>query len=71
MVNERLEISDAGLQVIIEGMTPEQAFRTALSGLLESVLMDTGNYKGFMYLNHAEVRDPDSGPTDPTRRMYF
>lgn len=39
--------------------------RIALSVLIETVLMDTGNYHGFRYA------DGNAGKTDDTRRVYF
>lgn len=71
LVNERMQISDEALhRAIIVDQTPAQAYRTALSGLLESVLMETGNYRGFVFLDHTKAREPGD-PTDETRRRYF
>lgn len=42
-----------------------RAERSALAVLLESVLMETGNYHGFRY------RDGNNGETDDTRRAYY
>jgi hypothetical protein len=39
--------------------------RVGIATLLERVLHDTGNYKGFRYI------DGDHGNTDDTRRHYF
>lgn len=51
-----------------------QAERQALAVLLESVLMDTGNYKGFQYLS-SEFIDRDTATFrenyDATRRKYL
>jgi len=47
-----------------EGNTPE--FRSALAGLLEGVLHDTGNYHGFQYIGEWQ-----EGVTDETRRVYY
>jgi len=39
--------------------------RVALAVMLESVLLDTGNYKGFRFT------DGNAGNTDGSRRFYF
>jgi len=43
-----------------EGMTPEE--RNVVSVLLEQVLMDTGNYRGFGYLELG---------CDESKRVYY
>ena len=42
--------------------------RTAAATILEEVLMRTGNYKGFRYLDERDNSHPDF---DSTRRFYF
>lgn len=46
--------------------------RMAVAGLVESVLMETGNYKGFGYTdqNGAPVHYV-KGETDESRRQYY
>jgi hypothetical protein len=39
--------------------------RTAGNTILEVVLMECGQYKGFRYI------DPDAQPADDTKRYYF
>lgn len=41
------------------------AFRTGIAMVLETVLTDTGNYKGFRYA------DLDHGNTDSSKRAYY
>lgn len=43
-------------------------FRRGVASLLESILMDTGNYEGFGYL---QKYDPDSLSFDETKRVYY
>jgi hypothetical protein len=42
-------------------------YRRGLMGLLETVLHDTGNYRGFRYLETPYVE----GETDETRVAYY
>lgn len=54
------------------GKTPEEIernrhYRFGLASLLESILHDTGNYKGFGYLD-TPYRE---GITDESRRHYY
>jgi hypothetical protein len=67
MVNHRLRLSDEALAhgILKETDTPGQAFRKALYGLLEPVLMEADQYKGFAYL------EPPVGDYDETRRAYY
>jgi hypothetical protein len=41
------------------------AYRQGVAAVLESVLMDTGNYKGF------EFTDGNNGRTDMSKRRYY
>jgi hypothetical protein len=51
---------------MLEASAPEVTDgRTALAVLLESVLMETGNYSGFRFT------DGNNGDTDRTRRHYY
>jgi hypothetical protein len=75
-VNDRLALSTCG---------PDG--RKGMCTVVEHVLMETGNYAGFMYLNQASVPaghkpgiihryDPETGEPDhefpdETRRFYF
>lgn len=43
--------------------------RDAVNALLETVLHDTGNYKGFRYLDGTEA--VHSGSYDESRRYYY
>jgi hypothetical protein len=70
MVNRGLETSSSTLY--LEGLTPEQAFRTGLTAVLEQVLMSTGNYKGFAYQRSELQSDGTLKPDyDNTRRKYY
>ena len=57
-------------------MNAGEAYRMALASLLESVLHETGNYRGFGYQEGQVTRHAD-GPgdspdiTDETRRVYY
>lgn len=47
--------------------------RLAVCSLIEHVLMDTGNYRGFGYLPGVVdfTTDPPTFPGDETRRQYY
>lgn len=55
----------------------ETAARKALASLLESILLETGNYKGFLYLASELQTGPDGIEAglrdgyDDTRRQYL
>ena len=51
--------------MLTESVDDAKEGRIALHVLLESVLMDTGNYHGFRYC------DGNNGETDDTRRVYY
>jgi hypothetical protein len=42
--------------------------RVCAAMILEEVLMDTGNYKGFGYVDISDARHPDF---DDSRRVYY
>jgi hypothetical protein len=55
-------------------------YRMGAISLLESVLLDTGNYDGYRYLQEREVpvlqqpgirEGSDFNDTDPSRRYYY
>lgn len=58
-------------------LTPEEAFRMGMISVLESVLHETGNYKGFGYQTGVITWDVDVHPpvpvsfSDETRRIYY
>ena len=51
-------------------LTPEQAYRRGMASVLELVLHETGNYKGFGYLDIDFTVDPPHIP-DESRRVYY
>ena len=56
-------------------MTPAEAFRMGMISIVESVLHETDNYKGFGYQGDV-MREVHDGPfqweiTDETRRVYY
>lgn len=63
----------------VKDLTPEQAYRQGLATLVEIVLHQTGNYKGFQYQASEFVADSDEIPGntvllpdyDDTKRKYF
>lgn len=75
-VNHMLRTPDSSLR--LEGLTPEQAFRLGAASLLETILHETGNYRGFNYQSEQflpaeeqtadQVLKPDH---DSTRRFYY
>jgi hypothetical protein len=50
-------------------LTPDQAFRLGAASVLEAILHETGNYKGFHYL-HVDHSTPTPTIADETRRGY-
>lgn len=79
-VNTRLATPDSTLYMKAPGkdrdMTPEEAFRMGIASLLESILHNTGNYRGFGYQDGQITRyaeGPGDRPdiTDETRRVYY
>lgn len=80
LVNKRLAIPEPYLTApgTDRAMTPAEAYRMALCSLLESVELDTGQYRGFGYQPGQVIR-PATGPgpgedaviTDETRRVYY
>ena len=72
LVNDRLALSDDALHpyVIHDGDTPAQAFRKGVASLIESVLLETGNYKGFLYLDLLRAHEQGDA-VDGTRRAYY
>lgn len=69
-INRALAV-DAPCQAIRD-MTPEEAYRTAMSLVIEDVLFETGNYNGFSY-NHVTRYDDGRAPDihDETKRAYL
>ena len=45
--------------------------RVGVALLLERVLHDTGNYKGFRYLHYLDESRPNHRTDDETRRYYY
>ena len=45
--------------------------RVSVAVLLERVLMDTDNYKGFRYLHYVNADRPNDRTDDETRRYYY
>lgn len=72
MVNTRLGAPDEPDRDI----TPQQAYRLGVASLLEQILHQTGNYRGFGY-QAGQVTHYGTSPQDPsvitdeTRRVYF
>lgn len=65
---QTIKVND--LRIMVNGMIADSVDevkegRVALSVLLEKVLHETGNYRGFRYA------DGNLGETDDTRRVYF
>jgi len=54
----------------LDGLTPEQAYRLGAASALEAVLHETGNYRGFGYLDVDHTVAPAKIP-DETRRCYY
>jgi hypothetical protein len=54
-------------------VTPQQAYREGVASLLSWVLMETGNYKGFGYVEPGgyPIGKFEEGVTDETRRCYY
>lgn len=67
-VNTRLATPDSTLR--LADLTPEQAFRLGMASLLDSVLHETGNYKGFGYQVSELVEGQLRPGYDDTRRRY-
>lgn len=78
-VNAMLALQDEVItRVLRENNTPEQAFRIGIAHLLEGILHETGNYRGYNYqasefLPEAERRDDTvlRDGYDETRRIYY
>jgi hypothetical protein len=74
-VNKRLALSDDVLNkyILRNAGSPERAYRLALAGLLEGVLMETNNYHGFGYQEGVFdfTADPPEQVGDDTRRIYY
>ena len=74
MARKTIEINE--VKSIINGMLANSAAdvaecRTAVSALLEHILMDTGNYHGFHYLDVKFNDDGTIADGDETRRRYY
>lgn len=76
-VNAALAVPNSALYMKAPGkereLNQEEAFRMGLISLLESVLRETGQYKGFGY-QEGIVPDPDASRPewgDETRRVYY
>lgn len=54
-----------------EGMTHEQVYRLAWASALEMILMDTGNYRGFGYLDMTPDGEGGWDVPDESRRVYY
>lgn len=52
-------------------MTPEEAFRMGANTILEMILFDTGNYRGFGYRDMTTDADGKPVIPDETRRVYY
>lgn len=59
------QVKDKANLMLEDSITSYVAERYGIGALLESILMDTGNYKGFRWT------DGDNGRTDASRRFYF
>lgn len=77
MVNKALTVPDSSLRMRAPGkdreLTQEEAFRTGVLSVLESILHHTGQYKGFGYQDGV-IPDPDASRPewgDETRRIYY
>jgi hypothetical protein len=77
-VNAMLALPSENVLAILGDETPERAFRTGLAALLEGVLFDTGNYRGYNYQASeflpAEEQTQDNvlrPDADDTRRRYY
>lgn len=74
-VNRMLETPDSSLYLKAPGtdreMTPAEAFRMGLCSVIEGILHETGNYKGFGY--HGMIERPGLAweIPDETRRVYY
>ena len=75
-VNTVLAVSDEQLPIPLPGqpgkwedITPVQAYRLGQANLLEAILHDTGNYRGYSYHDVDFTTDPPVIP-DETRRTY-
>ena len=63
----------------LDGMTPQEAARSTAATILEGILMDSGNYKGFQYLGSEYLpsaeqelgKSPLKPIYDDTRRRYI
>ncbi len=80
--NQRLAyVREPHVAAYFEKYTPDQVYRMAVASLIEQVLHETGNYKGFSYLESEKNPDYVDGVTTPdeswlregydnTRRRY-
>lgn len=79
-VNGMLQTPDSSLYLTAPGkdreLTPAEAIRIGAIAVLESILHESGNYRGFGYqpgiVNYPDDGDPDKVTFgDETRRVYY
>lgn len=78
-LNRMLETPESSLYLKCPGtdreMTPAEAFRMGMISIAETVLHETGNYRGFGYQSSVMKETWDDGKqwaiTDETRRVYY
>jgi hypothetical protein len=63
----RLLVNEA-LAAHVKRRPDDRSARQALASILESILLETGNYRGYGY--HASPDDVRAGDFDPTDRRY-
>lgn len=73
---------DKANHMLAESADNRSEFREGVATMIESILMDTGNYRGFGYLSKEELKGRAKTPgiqetedhfeiVDETRRHYF
>lgn len=74
-VNRALQTSGSTLYLRAPGkdreLTPAEAYRMGMISVLESVLHETGNYRGFGYQEMRRTEDGEYEIADETRRVYY
>lgn len=74
-VNGALLAKDSSLWLRAPGkdreLTPAEALRMGMISVLESVLHETGNYRGFGYQEMRRTEDGEYEIADETRRVYY
>lgn len=79
-----VDVIKAQCNLILRTSEMSAAYRQGIAEVVSSILMDTGNYRGFRYLHQGEVpagHEPGINPsddyderfagTDPTRIQYL